>query len=231
VTSRLTPCLVAALALSAAPFGVAADRATAQVAIRVARPSIEKRPFDASHPPADIAAHLGEHEALTACQFSASTTVRARLLESADTGEVVRATWMVASLEVDLRLRVTQHLPRAAPDDLRAHEDGHQRICEALLERGEPIAREMAGRRLHRRIEAVGTDLGSTEANLDEEIAREIGDEWVAEMLRLADRAHMRYDGLTDHGRTRNPSALEAASFALASVKVTDGAARPPARR
>ena len=105
-----------------------------------------------------------------------------------------------AEFAITTRLRVTIYTPHGAPDELRAHEEGHRSIAEHYYRSAESAALAAAASVERRSFEADGTDRAAAEQAVAELVLGALRDSFMQGTHARSAAANARYDAITKHG-------------------------------
>jgi hypothetical protein len=163
----------------------------------VEAPTVARVEFDPREPPTDLPA--GGPEGSGSCRnvFELEAGIEAAIEMLTPT--MVRA--YPADFDIIARLKTTIYVPRDAPDELRAHEEGHRAIAEHYYRSAEQAAREAAASVQTRSFEADGVDRAAAERAVAELIRAALKDAFMQRTHARSAAANARYDAITRHGQ------------------------------
>jgi hypothetical protein len=174
-----------------------AGAADGAVLVTVEPPTVTRVEFDprkppAGQPPGGLAGSgscrsVFEIEAgiVSSIEMLAPTTVRA----------------YPADFDIIARLKVTIYLPQDAPDELRAHEEGHRAIAEHYYRNAELAAREAAASVQSRSFDAAGGDRAAAEQAVAELVRAALRDAFMENIQARSAASNALYDAITRHGQ------------------------------
>ena len=110
-------------------------------------------------------------------------------------------------------------LPSDGTHKIRVHEDGHRQISESFYARAEEVAKKLGQKYIGQELEVKSADPAETRPVI-QRVANEFCQEYLGTIEVPSEKAQMRYDQLTDHGRNKL-SEREAIRRALEGVGAT----------
>jgi hypothetical protein len=173
-----------------------AAAAQGAVAVTVEQPTVTHVDFDPRKPPDDMPSGGADGGALCHTVFE----IESRIASSIEmlTPTTVRA--YPADFEIVTRLKVTIYTPRTAPDQLRAHEEGHRTIAEHYYRNAATAARDAAASVQSRSFEADGVDRAAAEQAVGALMRAALRDAFMQQTQVRSAHANARYDAITRHG-------------------------------
>ena len=192
---RASPRLLAVvLLLLVSPVLRAKDE---DVTIRKSTATIVLRTFDPKYPPKEMPPLKGDEAAVTESSFGCAVQVEVETTR----GEDQPGKSKIVAVRADLRLDVTEWLPKGVSPKIRNHEDGHRAISEIFYSDAEKIARDLAKKYVGKELKVSRGDVDSA----TKQAANEFCEEYLGAVERPSQKAQEHYDQLTDHGRNRVP--------------------------
>jgi hypothetical protein len=166
------------------------------VAVTVEVPAVAHVDFDPRNPPDDVPSGGVDGGAWCHTVFE----IESRITSSIEllTPTTVRA--YPADFEIVTRLKVTIYAPSNAPDELRAHEEGHRAIAEHYYRNAAPAAHAAAAAVQSRSFDADGIDRAAAEHAVGMLMRAALRDAFMQRTQARSARANARYDAITRHG-------------------------------
>ena len=173
-------------------------RADDDTGIKINKPeaNVKVQAFDPAHPPKEMPPLRKDEAAVTESAFACAVQLE---VESKIVGDGAIKTKIVA-LRMDLRLDVTEWVPRNASRKIRAHEDGHRAISEHFYQSAEKIAQDIARTYVGKNLDVKSKD--GIQAAI-KKAATELCQEYLGAVEKPSQLAQEKYDEITDHGRNR----------------------------
>ena len=173
-----------------------AAAAQGAVTVTVEQPTVARVDYDPRKLPDDMPSGGADGGALCHTVFE----IESRIASSIEmlTPTTVRA--YPADFEIVTRLKVTIYTPRTAPDQLRAHEEGHRTIAEHYYRNAATAARDAAASVQSRSFEADGLDRAAAEQAVGALMRAALRDAFMRQTQVRSARANARYDAITRHG-------------------------------
>ena len=112
-----------------------------QVVINKAESVLVVKRFDPKNPPKDVSPTF---HGVTKWEFECPCKVKFDVVEKVNEGGGSFVRIKVRSLKADLSLPMTMWMPDNPPKGLKAHENGHVRICKTVYEDADLVAKEIA---------------------------------------------------------------------------------------
>jgi hypothetical protein len=142
----------------------------------------------------------------------------------------------IAGIKSELRLDVVIWLPSDGTHKIRVHEDGHRQISESFYARAEEVAKKLGQKYIGQALEVKSADQAETRPVI-QRVANEFCQEYLGTIEVPSEKAQMKYDELTDHGRNKLTEreairrALESVGFSAApTTSAAAAAATAPTR-
>ena len=215
---------VIAAAAPLAGMNQSAEPAVDGVKITKMPVDVQHRTFDARRPPPEMPRLKPPEAALCAAEFLSSASVSGQAVQT----DAMRAKLTINRVEVTVHLNITVWLPPNPPRRIVEHEEGHRQIAEYFYDNADVIAKRLAEPYIGKVIEISGSDVRNALAAVLNETGEEITEAYKSQIP--VERAEVRYDAITDHGRNDIPVPVAVAQAiretALASSQPTSPAAR-----
>jgi len=170
--------------------------APAESAEVVAQPvHIEYRTFNRAHPPADMPP-IKENEAALCyyqfgCRVECQTESKRALLKLKPA--------RITKVKMTISLDVTVWLPEKGTEKLRAHEEGHREICEAIYRGAPNLARKWGTKAIGLTLQHSLKDEAAVVAEV-KKLQQDLMDAYMQETAASCDRAQTYFDSITAHG-------------------------------
>ena len=197
----------------------AAAPVMAQVEITRKPAAVLTKTFNPKKPPKEMPPLKPGEAAVCESKFLCQVQVEVEI--STAPGE--RPECKIAGIKSELRLDVVIWLPTDGTTKIRLHEDGHRQISESFYARGEEVAKKLGQKRIGQELEVKSAEESDTRPVI-QRVANEFCQEYLGIIEVPSEKAQMKYDQLTDHGRNKL-SEREAIRRALESVGYTAGPA------
>jgi len=178
--------------------------------VRKSSATIVLRTFDPKYPPKDMPPLKGDEAAVTESSFGCAVQVEVETTKSEDQ----QGKSKIVAIHADLRLDVTEWLPKGVSAKIRNHEDGHRAISEVFYADAEKVAREIAKKYVGRELKVKSGDIDAA----SKQAAGEYCEEYLGAVEKPSQKAQEQYDSLTDHGRNKVPE-NKAVNKAVESAK------------
>ncbi len=177
----------------------AATLAHAAVGVTAEPPIVARIAFDPRRPPGAMPRGVVEGGGVCHSVFE----IEANIVSSIEflTPTTVRA--YPAEFAITTRLKITIYAPHGAPDDLRAHEEGHRTIAEHYYRSAESAARNAAASVERRPFQADGIDRAAAERAVAELVLAALKEAFMQRTHARSAAANARYDAITKHGLDR----------------------------
>ena len=168
--------------------------------------SVEKQPET-------ISRHLLEHAsiklrkmskaegALTTWFFRCSNVLTYEIQSESSLNQTVSVEIIVTGVNMRIGLNMDVFLKEDAPEELRAHEDGHVKICQLIYQEAEVKARKAAQSVLRRKFSGAGSGRKQALENALNGASEAICSLYRDETVALANKTSDSYDKITDDGR------------------------------
>jgi len=160
---------------------------------------VKYRTFDPRRPPPEMPQLKPSESALCAAEFLSSASVSGQAVQAG--GASARLT--VGRVEMTLQLHITIWLPPNPPSKLVEHEEGHRQIAQYFYESGDAIAKRVARPYIGKVIQLNGRDVREALTLALNKTGEEIMKAYKNQIP--VERAEMRFDAITDHGRKAIP--------------------------
>jgi hypothetical protein len=193
-------------------FFAAASPVLAQVEVTRKPAVVTTKVFNPKKPPKEMPPLKPGEAAVCESKFLCQVQVEVEI--SSTPGE--RPECKIAGIKSELRLDVLIWLPSDATQKIRMHEDGHRRISESFYARAEEVAKKLGQKYIGQELEVKSADETETRPVI-QRVANEFCQEYLGTIEVPSEKAQMKYDQLTDHGRNKL-SEREAIRRALESV-------------
>lgn len=198
------PLLVLVVALSGLLGGPLAARQSSpgdrSVTVNQQPPTVRTVTFPPGQPPEEVQMNAGE-DALCRSNFGVDVRYEFRYNAKPAPGGRVAIRLSQVTFTYTLSLDQTIFLPTDADEKLKAHEDGHRRIAEAVYAQGDRIAREVVAEVLTERWEGVGDTEEQAVKQAADPMFQQALEEYVKRTADVSSRLNEQYDQLTDHAR------------------------------
>jgi hypothetical protein len=185
--------LAAAVVLSSV---LGAGGAHGAVDVTVEPPTVARIEFDPREPPDDLPAGGADGSGSCRSVFEIESGIVSPIEMLTPT--TVRA--YPADFDIIVRLKTTIYTPKHAPDELRAHEEGHRAIAEHYYGNAELAAREAAAAVQSRSFDADGVDRAAAEQAVAELVRGALRHAFMQRTHARSAAANARYDAITRHG-------------------------------
>jgi hypothetical protein len=162
--------------------------------------------------------------ALCVANFLSSASVSGQAAST----DATRAKLTINRIDVTLQLNITIWLPPNPPRKIVEHEEGHRQIAEYFYESADLIAKRLAQPYIGKVIELSGPDVRKALTAALNKTGEEITEAYKKQMP--VERAEVRYDAITDHGRNDVPVATAVAQ-AIRETAVTSPQPTAPSTR
>lgn len=114
----------------------------------------------------------------------------------------------ISGVSVKLSLPLRTWLPFGVKDKLRAHEEGHIKMCEEIYKHAGEAAQQCAREMMGKHIQSAGPDERTALENAHIEVVRTLNAAYREKMETEADRAGIAFDRITNHGMNDVPEDL-----------------------
>ena len=206
----LMPTMIVGIALLALLIGE--EAAWARTAESAETVNITKTPvnvkyhtFDPRRPPSEMPRLKPPEAALCVANFLSSASVSGQAAST----DATRAKLTINRIDVTLQLNITIWLPPNPPRKIVEHEEGHRQIAEYFYNSADLIAKRLAQSYIGKVIELSGRDVRKALTLALNKIGEDITEAYKKQMP--VERAEVRYDAITDHGRNDVPVATAVA--------------------
>ena len=189
--------------------------ALAQVEITRKPAVVATKVFNPKKPPKEMPPLKPGEAAVCESKFLCQVQVEVEI--SSTPGE--RPECKIAGIKSELHLDVIIWLPSDGTHKIRVHEDGHRQISESFYARAEEVAKKLGQKYIGQALEVKSSDPAETRPVI-QRVANEFCQAYLGTIEVPSEKAQMRYDQLTDHGRNKL-SEREAIRRALESVGST----------
>jgi hypothetical protein len=196
---------------------ISAIPAMAQVEVTRKPAVVTTKVFNPKRPPKEMPPLKPGEAAVCESKFLCQVQVEVEI--SSTPGE--RPECKIAGIKSELRLDVVIWLPSDGTHKIRVHEDGHRQISESFYARAEEVAKKLGQKYIGQALEVKSADETETRPVI-QRVANEFCQEYLGTIEVPSEKAQMKYDQLTDHGRNKL-SEREAIRRALESVGVAAG--------
>jgi hypothetical protein len=187
-----------------------ADVAHGAVDVTVELPTVLRVEFDPREPPDDLPSGGADGSGFCRSVFEIESSIMSPIEMLTPT--TVRA--YPTDFQITARLKITIYTPKYAPDELRAHEEGHRAIAEHYYANAEFAAREAAASVQGRSFDADGVDRAAAEQAVAVSVRAVLKEEFMQRTQARSAAANARYDAITKHGR----DAIAAADAVVAAI-------------
>ncbi|PWT99641.1 MAG: hypothetical protein C5B53_05175 [Candidatus Melainabacteria bacterium] len=165
--------------------------------------------------PETISRHLLEHAsiklaemsqaegALTTWFYRCSNVLAYEIRSESSLNQTVSVEIIVTGVNMHIGLNMDVFLRGDAPEELRAHENGHVKICQLIYQDGEAKARRAAQSVLGRKFSGAGSGRKQALENALNGASEAICSLYRAETVVLANKTSDAYDKITDNGRAK----------------------------
>ena len=160
-------------------------------------PTVARVEFDPREPPDDLPSDGADGSGSCRSVFEIESGIVSPIEMLGPT--TVRA--YPADFHIIARLKITIYTPKHAPDELRAHEEGHRAIAEHYYGNAELAAREAAASVQGRSFDADGVDRAAAEQAVAASVRAALKEEFMRRTHARSAAANARYDAITKHGR------------------------------
>ena len=174
--------------------------AHAQVTIKHNPPKVKTRVFNPEKPPAEMPRLNRDEAAVTESKFACGVQVEVQVSQQGNAKPVMKVT----GVKADLTLEIVIWLPNNVTNKIRRHEDGHREISEHYYKDAEAIARKFASSYIGKQLDIKSTDRKETQAAIHK-VANEFCGHYLGATEVPGEKAQLKYDDLTDHGRNNVP--------------------------
>jgi hypothetical protein len=181
------------LALACAARGAEAEGVT----VRKAAVTVVIRTFNPQYPSKDMPKLEPSEAAVTQSGFACAVQIEVETRRPEDEPPETK----IITVRADLRLDVTEWIPKDASTKIRNHEEGHRRISEIFYEDADKSARDLAAKYLGRKLEVKGEGIDAAIKAQASEFCKD----YLDAVEKPAQKAQEQYDKLTDHGRNKVP--------------------------
>jgi hypothetical protein len=181
------------------------------ITIRKKTAKVETKIFDPRNRPKDMPALRKDEAAITETGFACAVQIE---VESTVTGDKAIKTKIVG-IRVDVRLEITEWLPKGASKKIRDHEDAHRIISEHYYQQAETLAEDLAKPYIGKQLEVKSKDDIQPAIK---KAATEYCEAYLSAIEKPSQKAQEKFDEITDHGRNKVPE-KRAVQQALDSVK------------
>jgi hypothetical protein len=210
------PCCATRFLLLIALLSVAAPAgALAQVEITRKPAGVATKVFNPKKPPKEMPPLKPGEAAVCESKFLCQVQVEVEI--SSTPGQQPEC--KIAGIKSELRLDVIIWLPSDGTHKIRVHEDGHRQISESFYARAEEVAKKLGQKYIGQSLEIKTAEPSDTRPVI-QRVANDFCQEYLGTIEVPSEKAQMRYDQLTDHGRNKL-SEREAIRRALESVGTT----------
>lgn len=197
-------------------------RAIADVTVERKPTVVERKTFDPAHPPADMPPLSGHEAALTQSQYDCSVKLAYEVTDRKNDGAQCTTSLRVRSVRVSLQLKIVIWLPRGAPEQLIAHEEGHRQIDERIFGRADEVARSLASHLDGSELSAQADDCTHAERKATGDAVNRFCHDYLDHMVGRAEDVNAIYDQLTAHGTKAELAPEEAIRQAFARADKHD---------
>jgi hypothetical protein len=178
---------------------LAAASAQAVVDVTAELPVVAHVDFDPRHPPDAMPGGGVEGGGVCHSVFE----LEANIVSSVELLTPTTVRVYPADFAITTRLKITIYAPHGAPDDLRAHEEGHRTIAEHYYRSAESAARNAAASVERRPFQADGIDRAAAERAVAELVLAALKEAFMQRTHARSAAANARYDAITKHGLDR----------------------------
>ena len=190
-----------------------AGPALAEVEVSRKPPTAVTKTFNPKKPPREMPPLRAGEAAVCESKFLCQVQVEVEV--STAPGEPPEC--KITGVKSELRLDVVIWLPTDGTAKIRAHEEGHRQISEHFYARAEEVAQKLAEKYVGQSLEIKSAEPADTRPVI-QRVANEFCQEYLGAVEVPSEKAQMKYDQLTDHGRNKMGE-REAIRRALASVE------------
>lgn len=189
--------------------------ALAQVEVDRKPPAAVTKTFNPKKPPKEMPPLRPGEAAVCESKFLCQVQVEVEI--SSAPGEPTEC--KVTGIKSELRLDVVIWLPNDTTHKIRLHEDGHRQISEHYYANAEAVAKKLGAEYVGKALEVKSPEPADTRPVI-QRVANEFCQKYLATIEMPSEKAQMKYDQLTDHGRNKL-SEREAIRRAIESVGPT----------
>lgn len=161
------------------------------------------RTFDRAHPPAEMPPIKSNEAALCYYQFGCRVECQTESKRALLKLKLARITKVKMTISLD----VTVWLPEKNTEKLRAHEEGHREICEAIYRRASALARKWGAKAIGLTLQHSLKDEAAVVAEV-KKLQQDLMDAYMKETAASCDRAQTYFDSITAHGTNSLPEKI-----------------------
>jgi hypothetical protein len=167
--------------------------------------------FDPRNRPKDMPALRKDEAAVTETGFACAVQIEVESTMGSDKS----VTTKIVGIRTDIRLDITEWLPRNATKKIRDHEDAHRIISEHFYTDAQTVAQDLAKPLIGKQLDVKSKDDIQPAIK---KAATEYCQAYLSAIEAPSQKAQEKFDQLTDHGRNKVPE-KRAVQEALDSVK------------
>ena len=162
--------------------------------------------YDPRHPAAALPTTFPDEVGVTVSEFGCLARVVGTVIDESRRGRTALATVRVDSIQITLRLDVTEWIAQSASttqnagNKILSHENGHRLIAEHFYAHADIPATAIGCTMIGRRFSATGADLDTAASDALNVAASEIARQYMLAVRDPSEQVQETYDRITAHG-------------------------------